>query len=351
MQTGDAIRDYINYIVHEMGVADSTHEGYKCNLRAYARFVGDGDYDKGAAMEVVEALATANLRRWLYYRSENGARPRTVRGLFFPLRGMAKFLREHGILKDDPLKGITLPKLDDPIRHTVSDQECGLLLAACDRVRDKRRGAMARGLLHCLIFCGVRAQELLDIKIPDVSLERGTLQIVHGKGGKSRTLYPTTDTFDAIKGWLALRASGKKSIENDWLWAFDTRRRIGYSGLTALLDEIKHIAGLADHDNVHCHALRRGFATRLMQAGASIKSIQAALGHSDPQVTFVYLADTNEPARAMQVLARLNASSGSLLPSDAAKATAPISTPAQAAKPTRADHMMRRRLPVGRGTR
>lgn len=344
MQLNEAITDYIAYIDHEMGVAQTTHNSYKSNLRAFARFLGGGDLDQGGAIEMPEALTTANLRRWLYHKSGDGVRPRTIRGLFFPLRGLVKFLRENGAIQADVMVGITLPRLDAPIRHTVSDQECGLLLAACDRIRDKRRGAMARGLLHCLIFCGVRAAELLDIKISDVSLDRGTLTIVHGKGGKSRTLYPTPDTFDAIKGWIALRSSEKKKIDTDYLWAYDKKRRIGYSGLTALLDEIKHIAGVADHGNIHCHALRRGFATRLMQAGATIKTIQSALGHSDPQITFGYLADANEPARAMQDLARLTASSGTLLPPASLKpVSVPPAPPKTDPKPTRAAFQSQRR--------
>lgn len=291
MRFSEAINDYIAYITHETGVAQTTHDSYKSNLRAFARFVGDGDFEKGAAMQMPEALTTGNLRRWLYHKSGDGVRPRTIRGLFFPLRGLVKFLRENGALKADVMVGITLPKLDAPIRHTVSDQECGLLLAACDRIRDKRRGAMARGLLHCLIFCGVRATELLDIKISDVSLDRGTLTIVHGKANKSRTLYPTSDTFDAIKGWLVLRSTTKNPIDTDYLWAYDKKRRIGYSGLTSLIDEVKHIAGPADHNNIHPHALRRGFATRMMRAGASIKAIQAVLGHSDPNVTFIFIPE------------------------------------------------------------
>lgn len=290
-----------------------------------------------------EALTTERLRRHLYECSAAGLRPRSIRSNFYPLRGLIRFLRCNGAIEGDPMTGISMPALDAPIRHTVSDQECALILAACDRLRDRRKARMVKAMLSVLIYCGLRAAEVVALKLGNYSADKGTLTVVHGKGKKNRTLFPTPDTIAAIEAWLLVRSAPPKQIGSDWMWAYEKRRKVAYAGLCGLLDELKHIAGLADRDNIHLHALRRGFATRLMAAGATIKAIQAALGHSDPTITFAYLADANEPARAMQNLARL------VVPAaPPAEPTRVIEAAQAGTKQTRADHMMRRRrLPAG----
>lgn len=76
---------------------------------------------------------------------------------------------------------------------------------------------------------------------------------------------------------------------HDWLWAITVTRRLGYDALRRCVEEVKCIAGLRDHDNIHCHSIRRAFAQRMMQRGATIKAIQAAIGRSQAETTFVYL--------------------------------------------------------------
>lgn len=75
------------------------------------------------------------------------------------------------------------------------------------------------------IYCGVHFQELLDIRVQDVNLDSKTLLIAPGKGRKFRLLYPNAAFLTALSEWLRERA--KMKVTYDWLWAFDTRRRMG----------------------------------------------------------------------------------------------------------------------------
>ena len=336
MLISDTVADYLRYAKHEAGLTQSSLTSYGSGLRHFLRWLeSEGHHSPN----LLEHFTTQILRQYLYAQSEKGKRPRSIRGDFSPLKALAVFLVDRGDLAANPVIGITLPKKDAPDRPVTSDAECVAILAACDRLRTPRRAAMARALLGVIIWCGLRANEALSVKVSDVSLERQTLTVVRGKGKKSRVLYPPSEALDALKKWLEER--DHKPIETDYLFAYDPKRRIAYNGLLGLLREVKLIAGFGDRDHIMPHSLRRSFATRLMNKGATIRTIQSALGHSEAQTTFGYLAMASEPARAMADLGSLSevSSSPKVVPT-------PPFDPQPAPKPTRADLLQRQRRRV-----
>jgi site-specific recombinase XerD len=136
-----------------------------------------------------------------------------------------------------------------------------------------------------LCFAGLRRAECLALKLDDVNLAKSCIIVRQGKGQKSRTVYPYAACMEALREWLALRPQAN----HDYLFPFDKKRRICNQGLARLLEDIKAIAGLADHDNVKPHSLRHNCATRLLRNGADMRTIQAFLGHSHLSTTSIYL--------------------------------------------------------------
>ena len=60
------------------------------------------------------------------------------------------------------------------------------------------------------------------------------------------------------------------------------------------------VAGMKGDPRVKPHSIRHRFATRLMERGATIKEIQACLGHADANTTFIYLHMKEQGATVMQ---------------------------------------------------
>lgn len=144
---------------------------------------------------------------------------------------------------------------------------------------------MAKAIMSLLIYAGLRAGELLSIKLNDVDMNSGRIEIIHGKGKKNRTAYPAAVAMEAIGKWLDLRTpkflNGKRNesieVKTDYLFALDSNRRISYQGLCTTLNDVKRIAGLVEKKGLTCHAIRHGFAKRMMENNANIREIQAAL--------------------------------------------------------------------------
>lgn len=290
--------DYLNYVCHELGLANKTYTTYQSWLNNFIRWLKQNGY----AEPTVAEFNTPTLRRYLYYLSTNGLRPRTIRGAFHPLRGLGKYLMASGAIAEDPVRLVTLPKKDAAIRLTVTDEEIERLLEATTRIRDKRKTSLAKAVLGVLVYSGLRRQELLDLQIDDVSLSEKTLLVRSGKGGKSRKLYVADDLVDALAEWTTLyRPKGS----SPFLFAIDKSRRLAEEGLRLLLEEIKAIAGLAGSENIKPHSLRHACATRLLRNGADLRSIQSFLGHSSLAVTSVYLHTDEQQLRSVRNLAAL----------------------------------------------
>jgi integrase/recombinase XerD len=285
--------DYISYIRHELGYSPRTVTTYQSRLNHNAKWLHENGYPDAD----ITVFAAPVLRRYLYAESARGLRPRTLRGLFHPLVGLGDFLVAQSLIPDNPARTIKMPKMDAANRVLASDRDLTALMTGVELQSDPRNVAFERALFSVLINCGPRAAELLGMKLDHFSTETKTLLIAHGKGEKSRTLHPPSDTDAAVQEWILERQ--KMDCSHDWLWSITKTRRLGYDGLRALLEEAKARAGLAGNNNIHCHAIRRAFATRMMTRGGSIKAIQAALGHTQTETTFRYLFLAEEGAKVM----------------------------------------------------
>jgi len=147
-----------------------------------------------------DALAVSNLR--CYQCSLKGLAANTVRAAFHPLRGLSEFLiHEAKLLEENPVKAFTMPKKAEGRRLTMSDPEALALLDAAARQCDPRKVAMSVALISALLYTGVRADELVNIRLADVLFDQEEMLVSKGKGGKKRTLFPTPDFFVAVRAW------------------------------------------------------------------------------------------------------------------------------------------------------
>ena len=296
----DVCNDFLAHIQHERGLATKTVDTYRDWLATYRR------WSEAEAMgsELDDRFNVVLLRRYLYSMSKRGLRPRTIRNAFAPLKSLGVFLIEQKVLVANPVCALAMPKKDATHRPVVSAQEVIALLDATEKLRIPRRRAMGNAMIHVLALTGVRFQEMLDIEISDVRLDLRTMTIKHGKGNKSRTLYPAAECLHALANWI--REREKIGAKHEWLWAYDTRRRMGELGVRQLLEDIKIIAGLSGNKNIMPHAFRRFFASTLVHQ-AGLQATSKALGHSELNTTYQYLCLNEEPARGMSALTILPA--------------------------------------------
>lgn len=177
-------------------------------------------------------------------------------------------------------------------------------------------------MVSLLYGAGLRQNELLNLRIKDIDFEMSTLTVRSGKGNKDRTtLLPQTlqdallaqiefvtkqhkrDVEDGFGEVYMPYALGKKypnaAFELGWQFLFPSTTigacprtgvmRRHHLHHTALRKQVRRARLNAQITKpVRCHTFRHSFATRLLQQGYDIRTIQKLLGHSDVTTTEIY---------------------------------------------------------------
>ena len=274
------VEDYILYSRVERGLTAKTCKTYCSMSRFFVKWLISTGHDA----PTVDDFNVSTLRKYLYYVSITlKYRPRSIRGCFFPLRGLGEYLIEQGVLKTNPTHEIRLPKMDAARRELLSDADAQALLKACDHIANPSRSVLAKALLSVFIYGGLRRQEALDLKVGDVDIKDKSIVVRQGKGQKSRIIYPHPDCILAIRELVAMRPT---NCRHDWLFAFSKARRVADNGLRTILAEVTAISGI--DKPVMSHSLRHNCATRILRGGADLESLREFLGHSLLSTTAIY---------------------------------------------------------------
>jgi site-specific recombinase XerD len=268
------------------GESLSTRRHYATEIRAFGRWW----QARYGAEPTLLAFTEPLLFAYLQCEEERGLRPRSRMMKVAAMRAFGKWLVAFGHLRVNPAARIPLPRLDDPQRELMGEQEAAALISACDRFPNPVRGKLARAVLLTFLTTGIRRSELLNLNREDVNLTERTLLVQHGKGGRTRRipLHPTT--IQAIADWLSVR---NPDAPTPRLFLRGRSFSMSSFALSSLLKDVQAIAGMRGKTNLNPHSQRYFFTDQLVEQREDIKTIQELLGHKSVTTTWGYMR-TNE---------------------------------------------------------
>lgn len=169
-----------------------------------------------------------------------------------------------------------------------------------------RRYRLPIKLIYC---CGLRISECLSLTVHDIDTSGGKLWLRKAKGGKDRMVPIATCLVEELREYWRFHHHPLLIFPNAGRGSNDPEKTVGrmhnairpmpVSSLERLMVESRK------HLNIsHCttHTLRHSFATHLVEAGASLHSVQALLGHSDINTTMVYVHLTHRSEQDSRAL-------------------------------------------------
>ncbi len=216
--------------------------------------------------------------------------PLSVRRKLACLSSFFGFLQDMGYVQGNPARRLPLPKVEQLVPVTLSQEEAQQLVAAAER-------PWTKCLVILLLTTGMRRSEAVAITLEDIDLDNGQL-LVHGKGSKERTVPLTQEAIGAIRHYLKHR----KKTNCQRLFVSQTGESIQGRIVNRILTRVVKKAGLEGR-GITPHTLRHTFATHLIRNGTDIRTVQELLGHSDIQTTARYLhSDTRTKQLAVDKL-------------------------------------------------
>ena len=224
--------------------------------------------------------ATAeDIRRFQLHLSETGAsicnRNRIMTGLRFLFR-------------------VTLRRLDlaAEIYHIREPQKIPQVMSPDEtrRVLAVATSLKARVALSLCYGCGLRAGEVVRLKVKHIDRAQNIIRIEQSKGRKDRNVMLPAETLNLLRQWWKARRSRYDAgipLEERWLFpGVKPGRPMTTRQLSRLFHEAADGAGIKKA--VTLHALRHSFATHLLERGTDIRIIQALLGHDKLETTARY---------------------------------------------------------------
>ena len=139
-----------------------------------------------------------------------------------------------------------------------------------------------RLMLQTAYACGLRASELLSLRVSDIDSSRMLVWVRHGKGAKDRGVPLSPALLAALRAYWRWR--------RPTTWLFPGQTPTGQRSLGALQRVVRRAVRAAGFTKkVSLHTLRHSYATHLLEAGVDLITIQRLLGHRDLQTTARYI--------------------------------------------------------------
>ena len=261
--TDEAMSPLRRRMIEDMTIrkfAPKTQHDYLQRVKNFAAFLGRSP----------DTASFEDVRRYQLRLTTSGVGVPTVNQTVSTLRFFFRVtLKRHDILEHTHF-------IHEPRKLPVvlSPEEVARLLDAAPGLKYKAALSVAYG-------AGLRAGEVVSLKINHIDSERMVIRVEQGKGRKDRYVMLSPHLLALLRAWWkAARPQG---------WLFPGRDRV-QPMTTRQLNRACHAAAEAAgiDRNVSPHILRHSFATHLLEQNVDVRVIQVLLGHAKLDSTALY---------------------------------------------------------------
>ncbi len=260
------------------GFTAGTQGGYLAAVENFTAFFGRSP----------DQASAEDLRRYQLHMRSIGASATTMNAAVSALR----FFFGVTLGRGDAQVGMTTVREPRKLPVILSPEEVRRLL-------DAAPGLKYRAALSVAYGAGLRASEVVSLKLSDIDSERMVIRVEQGKGRKDRYAMLSQPLLDLLRAWwLAARERGVM-LPGGWLFPGQNPvNPLTTRQLRRAFDGAKEAAGI--DKRVCLHTLRHCFATHLLEQKVDIRVIQVLLGHSKLDTTARYACVASTTLRAVK---------------------------------------------------
>ena len=246
--------------------AKKTQDAYVRCVRCFATYLGRSP----------DTATVEDLRNFQLHLVDGGSSPISLNATLTGLR----FFFDITLDRRDLMARMQPVKVPRTLPVVLSAQEVSRLLAAASNLKHQAALSVAYG-------AGLRASEVVGLKVGDVDSQRMVLRVEQGKGRKDRYALLSPVLLQRLRVWWQLGRAQGKMLPGGWLFpGLDPTDSLTPRQLNRAVHSAAAAAGIGKR--VSTHTLRHSFATHLLERKVDIRVIQVLLGHKKLETTAVY---------------------------------------------------------------
>ncbi len=297
---------FTSYLPETRGVSANTKKAYQYAFRLLFSYLSE---EKGAPPDKVtfSLLGDGSIDSFLSYletKRNCSVKTRNLRRAAFT--AFAKYAASKDFTASMPFytSMMKLPKKKEPRNTSVkyfSKEEIAALLSAPNT--NTVTGQRDLVLMSVLYATGARAQELCDIKVKDIYFSTPVKIKLTGKGNKSRVVTIPENCAVLLKKYMKIKGFCIKDpeIQGRHLFSSRTNEHMSISCVEGIVKKYLNICRQKYPDkfpekSYSPHSFRHSIAVHMLEAGDSLVTIKAFLGHASILTTTVYAQVTPELA-------------------------------------------------------
>jgi len=235
-------------------------------------------------------VTSHDIRAWIVSMLENNYSTVSVHRKISCLRVFYRYLRKEGIVKNDPLEKVVLPKRKKSLPVFIEEEAMNKLLDNFS-FGDDFAGIRNRTIIELLYLTGMRRSELIGLKDNDVDLSDGSLKVT-GKRNKQRIIPLVRPFIKRLDEYVRVRNENVTILNNGWFFITDKGNKLYDKYVYNTVNS--YLAFVTTIEKKSPHILRHTFATHMLNRGADLNSIKELLGHANLSATQIYTHNTFE---------------------------------------------------------
>src|SRR5438445_4130968 len=247
-------------MIEDMSVrkfGEKTQHDYIRHIESFAKFLGRSP----------DTATGEDLRRYQVHQTATGVQPPSVNSSAVALR----FLFTVTLGRANLATQLTRVHYPRRLPRVLSPEEVARLLEAAPGPGLKYKAA-----LSVAYGAGLRASEVVSLKVSDIDSKRMLIRVEQGKGRKDRNVMLSPHLLDLLRSWWkAARPQGWLFPGRDPVQPMTTRQ------LNRACHAAAHLAEI--NKRVSLHTLRHSFATHLLEQNIDVRVIQVLTPSSIPR--------------------------------------------------------------------
>lgn len=294
----DILKDFMeSYLPFEKGSSERTIQSYKTTYGLLVDFLYEERHipSNEITFEQLDYALLTSFLQWLQdtRQCSNSTRNQRLAALNSFASYAQNMCLEAAFFKSS-LKKIPSKKVSRDVKSTFSLEETQLLLNAPDDNREI--GKRDKVLLAVMYGTGVRCAEVCNLKVKHFRFDKeggAHVDIIRGKGGKSRTIFISEPCAKLVKDYIRYRRIANKP--DTFLFRSQTHDQMSVSAVEEVFK--KYIIQLKNsypdmfpYNDYTPHTMRRTVASHMLESGIDMEIIRTFLGHTSIFTTEIYAA-------------------------------------------------------------